>query len=180
MAPEQYSTPGREVIDHTLKKIWVFDIVRYQKSSIALLCDLKLCYNRIVYILAVMAMERAGTTSYLTTSMYRTIDAVEHCDFSSIYGGFEGYIAVVMGVGQGNGCGPQMQAAVILAIFEVLRRKGLATHFCMLITKTTLDLCRFAWVDDTNLLQSMNKGGLKITLNKQLTICGRQWIIGRV
>ena len=57
MAPEQYSTPGCKAIDHALNKRLVFDVVRYQKSSMAMTsCDLKSCYNRIAHTPANMAM----------------------------------------------------------------------------------------------------------------------------
>ena len=163
IAPEQYSTPGRKAIDHALNKRLIFDIARYQKSSLAMTsCDLKSCYDRIVHTPAIMAVERLGIPSEPITSMFKTIESASHItrtaygDSTATYGGQEHFNAPVMGVGQGNGCGPQVWAAVSSAMFEVLRRKGLTTHFCMPISKQDLDLCSFAYVDDTDLIQAMN------------------------
>ena len=163
MAPEQYSKPGRKAIDHALNKRLIFDITRYQKSRLAMTsCNLKSCYDRICHVPAVMAMERTGAPSEPIQSMFRTIETAKHTtrtvygDSTVTYGGQEHYSAPIMGVGQGNRCGPQVWAAVSSAMFEVLRKKGLATKFCMPISKECLDLCGFAYVDDTDLIQSKN------------------------
>ena len=70
------------------------------------------------------------------------------------YGGVEQYHAPVMGVGQGNQTGPQVWTVISSSMFEVLRQKGFSTKFNTPITKQTLELCGFAYVDDTDLLQS--------------------------
>ena len=162
MAPEQYSTPGRKAIDHALNKRLVFDIIRYQKSSLAMTsCDLKSCYDRIVHVPATMAMFWAGASAEPVSSMFSTIENTMHTtrtaygDSSKKYGGQENYRAPIMGVGQGNGCGPQVWAAVSSAMFEVMRKRGLTTHFCLPITKESLSLCGFSYVDDTDLIQAM-------------------------
>ena len=165
IAPEQYSIPGRKAIDHALNRRLVFDSVRYQKSSLALTsCDLKSCYDRIVHVPAMMAMNRAGTQPHPCKSMFRTIQSAQHItrtafgDSNTSYGGMEGFNAPTMGVGQGNGCGPQVWAVISSVMFEVMKQRGLTTTFTLPISKDQLDLCGFAFVDDTDIFQATGKG----------------------
>ena len=162
MSPEQCSTPGRKTIDHALNKCLVFDIVRYQKLSMAMTsCNLKSCYDWIVHIPAHMAMHRIGVNPAPIESMFKKIQTAQHTtqtaygDSSNTYGGKETFDAPVMGVGQGNGCGPQVWAAVSSVMFEVMRKRGLTSHFILPISKKSLDLCGFTYVDDTDLIQSL-------------------------
>ena len=161
IATEQYSIPGKKAIDHALNRRLIFDITRYQKSSLAMTsCDLKSCYDRIVHVPAMMAMHRAGASVEASSSMFATIQSAQHVtrtafgDSTSTYGGIEHFNAPVMGVGQGNGCGPQVWAVVSSVMFEILKRKGLTTSFQAPISKEDLKLCGFAFVDDTDLLQA--------------------------
>ena len=169
IAVEQYSIPGKKSIDHALNRRLVFDITRYQKTSLAMTsCDLKSCYDRIVHVPAMMAMNRAGCPPEAAKSMFSTIQNARHCtrtafgDSIATYGGIETYNAPVMGMGQGNGCGPQVWAVVSSVMFEILKRKGLTTTFSSPISKQVLKLCGFAFVDDTDLLQAT---GTKINRN---------------
>ena len=161
VATEQYSIPGRKAIDHALNRRLVFDITRYQKSSLAMTsCDLKSCYDRIVHVPAMMAMHRAGATFESSKSMFATIQEAKHVtrtafgDSTTTYGGIEQFSAPVMGVGQGNGCGPQVWAVVSSVMFEILKKKDLTTTFASPISREQLKLCGFAFVDDTDLLQA--------------------------
>ena len=63
-----------------------------------------------------------------------------------------------MGVGQGNGCGPQVWAVISTAMFQVMKKRGLTTSFETPISKRSLDLCGFAFVDDTDLIQATGRG----------------------
>ena len=160
ISKEQYSIPGKKAIDHALNCRLLFDITRYQKTSMAMTSvDLKSCYDRIVHMPAIMAMHKIGTPTEPITSMFKTIEHAQHItrtaygDSSATYGGQEEFLAPVMGVGQGNGSGPQVWAAVSLAMFDVMKKRGLSTTFCTPISKQTLDLCGFAYVDDIDLFQ---------------------------
>ena len=161
IAVEQYSIPGKKSINHALNRRLVFDITWYQKSSLAMTsCDLKSCYDRIVHVPAMMAMHRAGASVYPSKSMFSTIQQTQHVtrtafgDSKETYGGVENFLAPVMGVGQGNGCGPQVWAVASSVMFEILKEKRLTTKFVSPISRQQLKLCRFAFVDDTDLLQS--------------------------
>ena len=56
ISPEQYSVPGKKSIDHALNRRLIFDISRYQKTSLSMTsCDLKSCYDRVVYFSAILA-----------------------------------------------------------------------------------------------------------------------------
>ena len=140
ISKEQYSTPGRRAIDHELNRRLIFDITRYQKTSLAMTsCNLKSCYDRISHTPAIMAMHRIGVPIEPASSMFQTIQLAQHStrtaygDSSMTYGGQEDFNAPVMGVGQGNGCGPQVWAAVSSAMFEVM--KPLQLIFVLLFPK---------------------------------------------
>ena len=161
IAIEQYSISGKKSIDHALNRRLVFDITRYQKSSLAMTsCDLKSCYDHIVHVPAMMAMHSVGAPSQPQKSMLSTIQQAKHVtrtafgDSDTTYGGIEEFSAPVMGVGQGNGCGPQVWAVVSSVMFEILKKKRLTTSFVSPLSKEHLKLCGFAFVDDTDLLQA--------------------------
>jgi len=66
--------------------------------------------------------------------------------------GQQDWLEPVAGIGQGNGAGPQIWAAVSTPLFEILRQEGfLAMIICvMLLQKQTLG--GFAFVDDMDLI----------------------------
>ena len=137
-------------------------------------CDLKSCYNRITHVPATMAMHRMGAQIQPAQSMFRTIETAKHTtrtaygDSILTYGGQENFQAPVMGVGQGNGCGPQVWAAVSSTMFEVMRNKGLTTRLCTPISRQTIELGGFAFVDDTDLFQAA--GSHQILNNPEFTV----------
>jgi hypothetical protein len=160
IAKEQYSVPGKKSIDHALNRRLVFDIVRYLKISLAMTsCDLKSCYDRIAHTPAFLALRRMGIPKEVIFSMLETIQNAEfvtrtaYGDSDITFGGREtGFIAKPQGTGQGNGAAPQIWAVVSSAMFEVMHQKGLGTNFQAPISKEELELCGFAFVDDSDII----------------------------
>ena len=72
------------------------------------------------------------------------------------FGGFdEDFWFKPQGVGQGNGSGPSVWAVVSSRMFEVLHNQGLSTTFTPPISATNpLDICGFAFVDDSDIIAS--------------------------
>ena len=78
ISKEQYSIPGRKSIDHALNRRLVFDISRYQKSSLAMTsCDLKSCYDRVAHTPAVLAMLGYGIPAEPMYSMFHAIQNIK-------------------------------------------------------------------------------------------------------
>ncbi len=164
LATEQYSIPGKKCIDHVLNKRLLFDITRYQKTSLALSSvDLKSCYDRISHAPAFLAMTSMGIPQEPIISMFSTLQNVKyqtktvHGLSTCTFGGKEdGYKHNPNGMGQGNGAGPPVWAVVSTKMFEVLKRQGLASHLSCPISKDQLEICGFAFVDDSDIISTSN------------------------
>ncbi len=173
ISPEQYSRPGRKAIDHALNRRLLFDITRYQKSSLAMTsCDLKSCYDRIAHTPALLAALGYGIDGRPLQSMFTTIQNTKYVtrtaygDSQATFGGLEeGFIAKPQGTGQGNGSGPQIWAVVSSRMFEVLRKRGHTTSHVTPISQQDLQLSGFAYVDDSDIIASSG-----INNNPDLTI----------
>jgi len=59
-----------------------------------------------------------------------------------------------VGIGQGNGAGPQIWAAVSSPLFEIMRTDGFVATFIYAISKEHRAMAGFAFVDDTDLIVS--------------------------
>ena len=165
-ASEQYSAPGKKCIDHVLNRKLFFDLVRYKKNSAAMAAvDLKSCYDRVTHSPANLAMQSFGIPPAPIESMFQSIQDMEYhtMTFHGIsedsFGGKEkGFIAAPNGLGQGNGAGPAVWSVVSTKMFQVLHERGAATKIISPITKDKIDLCGFAFVDDSDLIaMSSNK-----------------------
>ena len=159
LAKEQYSVPGRKSIDHVLNRRLLFDIARYQKTSLAMTaCDLKSCYDRIAHTPAIMACMGYGISGAPLQSMFSTIQKTQFVtrtvfgDSKETFGGRETFSAYPQGSGQGNGSGPPVWAIISSRMFEVLKKRGLATVMASPISKNTLELAGFAFVDDSDII----------------------------
>ena len=125
--------------------------------------DLKSCYNRIAHSPAYLAMCSFGIPHEPITSMFKTLQKNQHktktvhgvseCSFGGIENGFK---AAPQGVGQGNRTGPSIWAIVSSKMFEVLHKQGLASKIHCLISKEVLELCGFAFVDNSDIIAVSN------------------------
>jgi len=59
--------------------------------------------------------------------------------------------APIAGIGQGNGAGPHIWAAVSSPMFDIMRSDGFYAHVIMAITRLQKKLVGFAFVNDTDL-----------------------------
>jgi hypothetical protein len=108
--------------------------------------------------------------------MFATIQNLEHY-VRTVFGessrGFrqQGKIPIV-GVGQGNGAGPQIWALVSTPVLNMLRAEGLGATFLAAMTQLTTSLVGFAFVDDTDLVTSgpdMSLDEVKSRIQQSLT-----------
>ena len=164
LAVEQYSTPGKKCIDHVINRRLTFDVVRYQKASLAVSAvDLKSCYDRIAHSPAYLAMRGFGIPAEPVKSMFNTYQNIKfhiktsHGTSKQYFGGQEnGFKAKPQGVGQGNGAGPPVWAVVSSRMFQILRKRNLVSTISRPISKEQLQLCGFAYVDDSDIIATSN------------------------
>ena len=163
LANEQYgSRKKKAAILHALNKRLTFDILRQQKQNAGICsCDLKSCYDRIVHSFAALAMRRAGAAESSTTSMFSTIQKLQHKvrtafgDSEGTFGGEEWReVQALMGVGQGNGAGPAIWAVISTVFFDVLRSNGYGALLTAPFSRRELKIAGFGFVDDTDLIQT--------------------------
>jgi hypothetical protein len=165
IATEQYSRNHRKAIDHALNRRLVMDHQRYLRQPFAIAsCDLKSCYDRINHSSAGLALRKIGISQQEVMSMFTTIQQMTHKvrtafgDSAKSYGGQQTYKKKwrlpPQGVLQGNGCGPAIWSILSSNLFHILRDKGHRNKFISFLRKLVLELAGFAYVDDTDLLQT--------------------------
>jgi hypothetical protein len=158
LAPEQYgSRKALSAIEQGLNKRFSLDIMRQQRLPGGLcINDAKSCYDRIVHCVATLAMRRLGVPKAPTCSMFEAIQRMRHHvrtafgDSALTFGGRE-TDTPVHGVGQGNGAGPAIWAAVSTPVIEVMRNHGVGTEFVSALTGAIVKFVGYAFVDDTDL-----------------------------
>jgi hypothetical protein len=137
VAPEQYgSRKGHSAIDHCLNKRLSFDILRqYKQPGAICINDMKSCYDRIVHSVAAICMRRWGLDKEALRMMFYTLQQLKHhvrtaYGLSSIY--FKANQVnqtAIQGIGQGNGAGPQIWAAISTVILDMLRAQKIGGDF---------------------------------------------------
>ena len=161
LAPEQYgSRKSFRAIDHVLNKELSFDILRQNKTpGIIIPTDLKSCYDRICHSIASLSMRRQGIAESEVVCMFTPLQHLEHtirCAFgtSSDSYGKERWAVPMQGVYQGNGAGPVIWAVVSSPLLQILKEEGFGTFFKAGISKNEIRLVGYAFVDDTDLIQT--------------------------
>jgi hypothetical protein len=174
MAPEQYGSRKQlSAIDHCLNKRLSFDIIRqYRKPAAVCANDMKGCYDRIVHSVASSCMQRMGVNVTTLRSMFFTLQHLEH--FIRTANGVSEQLfqaknihpIAIQGIGQGNGAGPQIWAAISTVELDMLRQQGMGGVFETPITKKQLHIVGYAYVDDTDILTFTGKDDEKETIQK--------------
>jgi len=133
---EQYgSQHGKSAITQSLNKRLAFDLIQQFKQA-AIVCsnDAKSCSDFIVHGIAVQCMYQCGTPKPALVCMFTTIQNLQHhirtlYGDSTMWAGTEIWAVPVVGIGQGNGAGPQIWAVVSTPILDLLRQEGYGTAF---------------------------------------------------
>jgi hypothetical protein len=166
LAAEQYGSRKRlAAIDHCVNKRLTFDILRQNKQP-GVLCsnDAKGCYDRIVHSVASICLQRLGMPRGPLKSMFSTLQNLQHFVRSSFGISEKSFHAsevndiAIQGIGQGNGAGPQIWAAVSTVLLNALRSTGAGGHFTTAITGREFDFVGYAFVDDTDLIATNRLG----------------------
>jgi len=158
MAPEQYgSQKEKSMAIQCLNKCLLYDYVRYTHIPLAVCSnDAKSCYNRIVLIIAALSLCRLGADKVAIQSMLSTLHGMQH-HVRSMYGdsktsqGCKTWGSPITGIGQGNGAGPQIWAAVNTPLFQILTDNGFLALVVCAISKHCQTIVGFSFVDNTDL-----------------------------
>jgi len=73
---------------------------------------------------------------------------------STVWAGMDIWAVPVLGIGQGNGAGPQIWAVVSTPILDLLRQEGYRAAFKASISREHIKFVGYSFVDDTNLIQT--------------------------
>ena len=161
MAMEQFGSRKRmSAVDQSLNKCLTFDLWRQFRTPGALCSnDAKSCYDRIVHNFASICLQRMGAPIAPVVSMFSTIQKLNH-HIRTVHGistsSFSGsqWDTPIHGVGQGNGAGPQIWAAVSTPLLNLLRAEACGSSFQSSLSMSKLDFVGYAFVDDTDLVAS--------------------------
>ena len=162
LAKEQFgSRKNKSAIEHAINKRITLDISRQHKSTcIYIANDAKSCYDRILLIVAYLAMRNAGVPQTAALSSIKTLVEMKmkiktaHGVSETTYGGNEWEIWP-HGIGQGNGYGPAIWALISSPLLTIMRQQGYGTNIHSPITKETLQMSGFSFVDDTDQCEMM-------------------------
>ena len=161
LAVEQFgSRKHRSAIDQSLNKANTYDLWRQQRTPGALCSnDAKTCYDRIIHSFASLCLQRLGSPIKPIISMFSTIQKLDH-HIRTIHGtsstSFSGknWVSPIHRVGQGNGAGPQIWAAVSTPLLYLLRSEGCGSFLQSAMTLENIQFVGYAFVDDTDLVTS--------------------------
>jgi len=160
-AGEQYgSRHGRSSITQSLNKRLTFDHICQLKQA-AIICsnDTKSCYDCIVHHIAVQSMYRCGVNKTALICMFSTIQCLCHHILtlfgnSQIHVGTDLWAIPILGIGQGNGAGPQIWAVISTPILDMLQEAGFGARFKLAISRTQVSFVGYLFVDNTDLVQT--------------------------
>jgi hypothetical protein len=166
LAPEQYGSRKQlSAIDHCLNKRLSFDIIRQLKHSAALCVnDMKGCYDRIVHSVASVCMQRLGIDLRQLRCMFHTLQHLEHFIRTAqgvshqSFNAAEVNSVAIQGIGQGNGAGPQIWAAISTVVLNMLRTHRAGAEFESPISGKLLQMSGYAYVDDTDIIAHSKYG----------------------
>jgi len=159
IAPEQYSSCNHKAAGmQCLNKRLFYDYIRVMHIPAALCSnDAKSCYDHIILLVAALCLCCLGAPVKAMASMTSTLAQLRY-HVCSAFGNLEqtqgqaNWMDPVVGIGQSNGAGLQIWAAVSTPLFNILRQEGfLATIICA-ISRQSQTIGGFAFVDDTDLI----------------------------
>jgi len=128
MANEQYgSCKHKFAIVQCLNKTFFCDLVWFRWQPAALCSnDVKSCYDCIVLLVAALCMCHLGANKKSVFSMISTLQQMDHHIWttygdSAKSGNWKKWGSLITGMGQGNGAGPQIRAAVSSPLLELMK-----------------------------------------------------------
>ena len=166
IAKEQFAVKNSAAPEQIVSKRAVLDHSQYMRKIILLTsADLEACYDRIIHTAAALALLRVGISHKRINTMFQSIQLMIHRirtlfgDSDITWGGedlddIQDWENYPQGVLQGNTAGPTIWSLLSSIIFEILHKRGFAVEFCTAISKELFCLVGFAYVDDSDLIQT--------------------------
>ena len=135
LAQEQFgSRKAKSAIEHAVNKRLTLDISRQTKTKcIYIANDAKSCYDRILMMVTYITMRNFGIPKAAAWSSIATL-ATMTMRIKTVYGiseleyGGEAWEDFPHGIGQGNGYGPAIWAAISSPLLKIMKEKGYGTH----------------------------------------------------
>jgi len=108
-------------------------------------------------MIAALCLCRLGAPHSAVKSMIMTLANLKHhvrtaYGNSAISQGQDNWQELAAGIGQGNGAGPQIWAAVSTPLFAIMRAEGFVAQIICAMSKISMELAGLAFVDDTDLI----------------------------
>jgi hypothetical protein len=161
LAPEQYgSRKNHRAIDLAVNKTLTYDVIRQLRRPCAICSnDARSCYDLIGHSQASLAMQRQGVSKSVVDCLFSTLQDALHQvrtsygDSVMTYGGPK-WLVPLHGIGQGNEAGPPIWAVVSTPLLQILRSKGFGCELAFPILRTSFAFSGFAFVDDTDIIES--------------------------
>ncbi len=159
IALEQYGSRKYKAANtQCLNKCLFYDLHCFLQTPTALCSnDAKSCYDRILLIIAALSLCRLGAPHSAVKSMIHTLANLKH-HVHTAFGDSESnqgqakWSQPKAGIGQGNGAGHHIWAAVSTPLFQVMRAEGFIVLFICALSKTQRALAGLAFVDNTDLI----------------------------
>ncbi len=173
LANEQYGSRKQKVaVFQCLNKGLFYDLLRFWRHPVALCSNnAKSCYDRITLLAAALSMCRLGALIPAIQSMVTTIHGMNH-HIQMAYGDLtqsasrEMWEVPITGIGQGNGAGPSIWAAVSSPMFDVICQDSFYALLTGAISLQQRHITGFTFIDDTNLCITHPTHKAKFVVNK--------------
>ena len=184
LADEQYGSRKRKNSRmQCLHKRLIYDLTRVKHSNLVLIAnDLKSNYDRILMVIAFLALRRCGIDEQTAKVVTKTMMEMKHRirtkygDSDFYYGGDKWEDGILPhGNGQGNGDGPGLWLVISSICFLIMADEGFGVEMDSAISRTLMFLVALAFVDDTDLIEEalcvadvMEQAQASLTLWEQL------------
>lgn len=164
LIPEaQYgSRHGKSASQQLLNKVCLFELSRVQNIPMGYCStDAKSCYDRIVHSFAALTMRKLGLPKVVVTTMFEVVRSMAH--YVSTGFGISNFTYShpqsdpFQGVGQGNGAGPAIWAAVSAPLLEYLNSRGRGVVFQSPLSHGSFGVSSLAFVDDTDVVAGIRE-----------------------
>ena len=164
LADKQYGSRKKRFAEkHALNKRLLLDVMRVSRTPGVLSAnDAKSCYDRILHFATYVSLRRVGIPKAAVVSMIDTLRKMKHKvrtafgDSEDTYGGDPDDDP--HGASQGNAAGPAIWALVSSPLLDILREQGYGAKFISPLRKEFINICGFAFVDDTDTIQTAEYG----------------------
>jgi len=121
--------------------------------------------------MAALCLCQLGANKALVQSMVGTLHSMQHHVWSTYSDlqtaqGHKEWGKPIAGIGQGNGVGLQIWAAVGTPLFQILAEEGFLAKVICTISKHKQSIVGFGFVNDTNLCVTVEDNKLSLVLHR--------------